>query len=272
MVSGDMLPPTELNALSSLGDTDADIEPSSGSHEVEATHPMPRESLAHEIRVTQSFFNQRPVLCWPLDERLRRAMHETNTACCRDSSQGSKRCVIPSDLWGPQPWFIIMVHEPDFKRQRLYEAPPHSELVPDDMIRPPSASFILVQPELDEMRTRDTPAPSVQVDIPDHVSEVPQVPVNVALTLRPCVGHPTQSHTCCEGQLPDLVDSMPDALPMFIHGDVAEPWGSVPPLPLGNSLDPPHYVYTPWGHLSPYNFEMVIPYTEFEVHPLNCIL
>ena len=64
---------------------------------------------------------------------------------------------------------------------------------------------------------------------------------------------------------------MPDALPTFIHGDVDEPWGSVPPLPFGNSLDPPHYVYTPWGHLSPSNFEMVIPYTEFEVHPFNCI-
>ena len=70
MVSGDMLAPTGLSALSSPGDTDADIQPSSRGHEVEKTHPLPRESLAHEIWVTQKFSNQRPVLCCPLDVRF----------------------------------------------------------------------------------------------------------------------------------------------------------------------------------------------------------
>ena len=235
MVSGDMLPPTGLNALSSRGDTDADIQPSSRDSQVEEAHPLLRESLAHEIRVTQNFFTQRPVLFWPLDERLRRAMRETNTAGCRDSSQGSKNRVILSTLWGPQRCFTIVAHEPDFKRQRLYEAPPHQELVPRDMIWSPSTSFIPVEHELDEMPSWDTPAPSVQVDIPDHVSEVPQVPLNVALKVCRDVGPPTQSHRCCEAQLPDSEDGMPDALPTFISGDVDEPWPSVPPLPLPNS-------------------------------------
>ena len=83
-----------------------------------------------------------------------------------------------------------MVHEPDLKRQRLYQVPPHPDLVPHDMIQPPSASIIPVEPELDEMPTRDTPAPSVQVDIPDHVSEVTPSTTQCDFNTPPMCGTP----------------------------------------------------------------------------------